>query len=240
MYLGVERTAVASFVGDCHLLDDPARSGWPRAAEGSTVFADDDLRIASATCSCGRLYLVIWRRVPRSAIEYSVPLGSGRALRPREGYLHARANRNVTDKWVAAGSRGQEPRQKSPHDRVLQFTTGDPAVAPTRRVARVHDLALLGSGCLGRGSAGEQLSAPEERWLIVARTWAVAGSVLERGTFVLSQPPLEQWQACLSFTHGDLGERLLGSGSTVGSTDARPPGSTRAWASEVAAAPEAA
>ncbi len=100
MYSGVERATVAAAVGDCHLLDNIARSGWPRPATGSRVFADDDLRIHAATCPCGRLYLEVWRRVPRSYFEYLVPIDASELAQVRSDI--SSAPRNVTDKWIAA------------------------------------------------------------------------------------------------------------------------------------------
>ena len=64
------------------------------------MFADDDLRIAPATCACGRLYLEVWRRVPRSYFEYLVPLEASELSAVMRDI--ARAPRTVTDKWLAA------------------------------------------------------------------------------------------------------------------------------------------
>lgn len=64
------------------------------------MFADDDLRILPATCSCGRLYLQVFRRVPGSAYEYLVPVDASELERVRVDIAAAR--RNVTDRWAAA------------------------------------------------------------------------------------------------------------------------------------------
>jgi hypothetical protein len=37
-YFAVDRATVAAAVGDCHLLDDITRTGWPRPIGGSSVF----------------------------------------------------------------------------------------------------------------------------------------------------------------------------------------------------------
>ena len=86
--------------GTCHLGDDITREGWPRPTEGSIVFTDDDLRIAPATCSCGRMYLWVWRRVPQSYFEYLIPIDASDLARIQSDI--SSAPRNVTDKWIAA------------------------------------------------------------------------------------------------------------------------------------------
>lgn len=103
VYAGVERKTVAAAVGDCHLLDDITPSGWPRPTERSTVFSDDDLEIRSATCSCGRLYLVVWRRVPRSSFEYLIPLTASELSQVKSSISRASQD-DYTGKWIAAES----------------------------------------------------------------------------------------------------------------------------------------
>lgn len=97
--LSVETGTVAA-IGDCHLFNDITRTGWPHPDEDSTVFADDDIRILSATCRCGRLYLTVWRRVPRAYFEYLIPL-DGSELSWVRNCIYS-APPNVTDKWIAA------------------------------------------------------------------------------------------------------------------------------------------
>ena len=98
-HLAVEARSVRTS-SDCHLLDDITRSGWPRPDEDSTVFSDDDLRIVTATCTCGRRYLQVWRRVPQSYFEYLVPVGALELSQIRSDIDSSLPN--VTDKWITA------------------------------------------------------------------------------------------------------------------------------------------
>jgi hypothetical protein len=66
---------VRSSLGDCHLVDDFAPSSWPRA-DVEPVFADDDLRVSKAGCSCGQLYLLITRRVRQDVWKILVPVSN--------------------------------------------------------------------------------------------------------------------------------------------------------------------
>lgn len=120
---GVDRLTVAAAVGDCHLLDNPERSSWPFATKDSLVFADDDLRIASATCTCGRLYLLVWRRVRGSAFEYLIPHQPSELLRIRQ--ILALAPRNVTDRWIAAENAVVELASGRP---VIEYSDSPPAI----------------------------------------------------------------------------------------------------------------
>ena len=100
MDLGVDGTTPEFVAPACHLVADPNRRGWPDASDERVIFADDDLRIGLAPCSCGHLYLLVWRRVRGSYFDYLVPVEEVE-LPGIEAYI-ARAPRNYTDKWAAA------------------------------------------------------------------------------------------------------------------------------------------
>lgn len=84
---------------NCHLEDDFALSSWPESG-GEPLFADDDLRVSKAVCACGRLYLLVVRRVPGEMWDILVPVSTNEveALVSR---VHSAAP-SYTDKWLAA------------------------------------------------------------------------------------------------------------------------------------------
>lgn len=123
MPFGVDRLSIAAVVGDCHLIDNLERDLWPVATKDAVVFADDDLRLACATCTCGRLYLRVWRRVPRSAFEYLIPIQPSELLETRRNL--AIAPRNVTDRWMAAESAVVGLASTRP---VIEYSSSPPAI----------------------------------------------------------------------------------------------------------------
>ncbi len=123
VYFGVYCATIAEVVGDCHLLDDITRSRWPRPADEATLFADEDLRIASANSH-------MWPALPcgPSAGTGWVLRVSDSAERDKSSQVKndiATAPRSATDTWVAAESAVCTLTSSRP---TIEYTDSPPAV----------------------------------------------------------------------------------------------------------------
>jgi hypothetical protein len=88
-----------TLIGDCHLAVDPNVREWPDCT-GTPTFQDDDLGITPVSCSCFRLYLRVWRRVPGEIWTFLVPVTLDDIAQLRTAVTEA--PRSYTDKWLAA------------------------------------------------------------------------------------------------------------------------------------------
>jgi hypothetical protein len=95
------RDIVRSSLGDCHLVDAVDHLSWPKA-HGEPLFEDDDLGVYQAPCACGRIFLRIWRRVPRDVWHVLVPASDVEVETLRSRL--AAAPSSYTDQWSAAES----------------------------------------------------------------------------------------------------------------------------------------
>ena len=93
------RDAARSSHTSCHLVDEFAFSSWPES-DGEPLFADDDLRVSKALCACGRLYLLVARRVPGEMWDILVPVSTDE-VEAFVGRVRSAAP-SYTDKWLAA------------------------------------------------------------------------------------------------------------------------------------------